>query len=167
MRSPNRILVPVDFTDPSRAALRYAAVLGAEVGASVDVLHVWHPPEDVDSKTGLLVEFARSDEGHKMIEWLAGVEKDSRLEAHGRLVPGGEGEVPDAILQEVQVGDYDLVVMGTHAHQGFWHQLLGGVTEEIVRRATCPVLTIRTDDHPAVAMVEAGASEGSISAQPS
>ena len=166
MHSPNRILVPVDFSDTSHAALRYAAELGAEVGASVDVLHVWRPPEDVDSKTGLLVEFARSDEGHKMMEWLAGVEKDSRLEAHGRLVPGGEGEVPDAILQEVQVGDYDLVVMGTHAHQGFWRQLLGGVTEEIVRRAPCPVLTIRADDYPPIEWIEAKVADDAISAEP-
>jgi nucleotide-binding universal stress UspA family protein len=166
MHSPNRILVPVDFSDTSRAALRYAAELGAEVGAQVDVLHVWHPPEDVGSKTALLVEFARSDEGHKMMEWLAGVEKDIQLEAHGRLVPGGEAEVPDAILQEVQAGDYDLVVMGTHAHQGFWRQLLGGVTEEIVRRATCPVLTIRTEDYPPVEWIDTKASDGAIAAQP-
>jgi nucleotide-binding universal stress UspA family protein len=128
MHSPNRILVPVDFSDTSRAALRYAAVLGAEVGASVDVLYVWRPPGDVDSRRTLLVEFARSDEGHKMMEWLA--------------------------------------VMGTHAHQGFWRQLLGGVTEEIVRRAPCPVLTIRTEDYPPVEWIDTKASDGAIAAQP-
>ena len=61
MQSPNRILVPVDFSDPSLAALRYATALGAQLGASVDVLHVWDPPKDIGSPTGLLVEFAKSE----------------------------------------------------------------------------------------------------------
>lgn len=164
MQSPNRILVPVDFSDPSRAALEYATFLGAQFSASVDVLHVWRPPEDVDSKTGLLVEFARSDEGHKMMEWLASCEHRSRVEARGCVVPGGEADVPDAILREVTVGDYDLVVMGAHPHQGLWHLIMGSVTDEIVKRASCPVLTVRADD-PYVEWPDTVACNDAVSAQ--
>lgn len=163
MRSPHRILVPVDFSDSSRAALHYAAMLGAEVGASVDVLHVWGSRDDVDSGTGLLVEFAKSGEGRKMMEWLASFEQCSSVEACGRVVPGGEADVPDAILQEVEVGGFDLVVMGAHGHPGFWHHLMGGVTDDIVRRAPCPVLTVRADDFPSVEWVD---TREPVSAQP-
>jgi len=165
MQSPNRILVPVDFSDPSRAALRYATLLSTQLSASVDVLHVWRPPADVASTTTLLVEFARSDEGHKMSEWLASVEQGSHIEARGRVVPGGEFDVSDAILREAEVGEYDLVVMGVHTHQGLWSLLMGGVTDEIVRHAPCPVLTIRAEDFPAVAWADPGERDA-ISAQP-
>jgi len=165
MQSPHRILVPVDFSDPSRAALRYAALLSAQLSASVDVLHVWRPPADVASTTKLLVDFARSDEGHKMTEWLASVEQSSHVEARARVVPGGESDVSDAILREVEVGDYDLVVMGVHTHKGLWSLLMGGVTDEIVRHASCPVLTIRAEDFPTLEWADTGERDA-ISAQP-
>jgi len=161
MQSPNRILVPVDFSDPSLAALRYAAALGAQLGASVDVLHVWDPPPDVESSTKLLVEFARSDEGHKMMQWLSSFEGDSQVEPHGRIARGGEGDVPDTILREAEAGDYDLVVMGVHLHHRFWRLLRGGVTDEVVRRSSCPVLTIRADD-----WIDIVVADGAVPAAP-
>jgi len=166
MQSPNRILVPVDFSDPARAALRYAAALGAQLGASVDVLHVWDPPREAESRTKLLVEFAKSDEGHKMMEWLSSFEQDSQVEPRGRIAPGGEAGVSDTILREVESGDYDLVVMGTHPHHGFWHLLRGGVTDEVVRRAPCPVLTIRADDLPPPDWTDTGDADGAVPAAP-
>ena len=166
MHSPKRILVPVDFSTPSRAALQYAAALGDEVGASVDVLHVWHSSEDVESRRRLLTEFAKSDEGGWMMEWLASLEQCSHVEVRGRVAPGGEANVADAILREVKAGEYDLVVMGMHARQGFWHHLMRGVADEIVRRAPCPVLTIRAEDFPAMEWVDSFDREGAVAAQP-
>ena len=166
MQSPNRILVPVDFSDPSLAALRYATALGAQLGASVDVLHVWDPPRDVESRTKLLVEFAKSDEGHKMMEWLSSFEQDSQVETRGRIAPGGEVGVTDAILREVECGDYDLVVMGAHPHHGFWRLLKGGVTDEVVRRAPCPVLTIRAEDFPPPDWTDFEEADGAVPAGP-
>jgi universal stress protein A len=146
MHSPSRILVPVDFSDPSLAALKYAALLGAQLGASLDLFHVWRPPEDVQSRTEILAEFARSEAGHKMMEWLAPFELSTSVEARGRVTTGRQGHVSDAILEEAEAGEYDLVVMGTHMRQGFWNLLKGGVTAEIVRRSSCPVLTVRAED---------------------
>ena len=166
MQSPNRILVPVDFSDPSLAALRYATALGAQLGASVDVLHVWDPPRDVESRNKLLVEFAKSDEGHKMMEWLSSFEQDTQVETRGRIAPGGEAGVSETILREVESGDYDLVVMGAHPHHGFWRILGGGITDDIVRRAPCPVLTIRAGDFPPEDWTDVGAADRAVSAAP-
>jgi len=97
MLMPSKILVPVDFSGSSRAALEYAAVLGSRFGADVDVLHVWHPSHRGESKEELLDEFSRSDEGKKMMEWLASFELRGDVAAHGCLVPGVRRDVPDVL----------------------------------------------------------------------
>jgi len=144
MHSPSKILVPVDFTASSRSALEYAATLGARFGAEVDVLYVWRPPHVTTTKQELLADFAQTDEGHQMMEWLASFELRSDVEAHGRIAPGARGDVPAAIIETAQSGAYDLVVMATHGH---YHFLRGSVTENVIRNAPCPVLTVpATDD---------------------
>jgi len=152
MDSPHRILVPVDFTESSRAALEYATVLGASFGAEVGVLHVWHPPEDTGSTTALLAEFARSDAGHKMIEWLATCEGRGDVTAHGCLAPGGRDDVTDAIVGVARA--YDLIVMGTHGREGLSRVLRGRVADKVAKRATCPVVTV--DAHSSAIEVDPG-----------
>src|SRR5262249_7275544 len=51
------------------------------------------------------------------------------------------------IIRFAKEGDVDLIVMGTHGHSGLTHVLLGSVTEKVVRKALCPVLTIRHPEH--------------------
>jgi nucleotide-binding universal stress UspA family protein len=146
MHSPSKILVPVDFTASSRAALEYAATLGARFGAEIDMLHVWRPPRVESSTHDLLADFVQTDDGHKMMEWLASFELRSDVEAHGRLAPGNRSEVPEAIVEAVLIGAYDLVVMATHGRHGLGHLLRGSVTENVIRRAPCPVVTVRATD---------------------
>lgn len=148
MQSPNRILVPVDFSDAALAALEYAGVIGARFNSKIDVLHVWRPPEDIESKMELLAEFAMSDAGHTMVSWLTSFEQHCDAEAHGRLALGDARDVADAIVQAVQTGKYDLVVMGTHEHQGLLHLLKSSVAEKVVRRAPCPVVTVHAGAVP-------------------
>ena len=51
------------------------------------------------------------------------------------------------IIQYAKENNVDLIVMGTHGHSGLVHVLLGSVTERVVRKAPCPVLTIRHPEH--------------------
>jgi len=147
MHAPSKILVPVDFSDSSRAALEYAEALGARFGAEVDVLHVWKPSGRADSKDDLLGEFARSEAGRTMIDWLVSFELRSDVEAHARLATGVRSDVPDAIVATVQSGGYDLVVMATHGRRGMSLLLRSSVTEKVVSRAPCPVVTLRAKEH--------------------
>jgi nucleotide-binding universal stress UspA family protein len=146
MHSPNKILVPVDFTASSRVALDYAVTLGARFGAEIHLLHVWRPSHETTTKEELLSDFARADEGHKMMAWLASFEPRSDVEAHGRVAPGARSDVPEAIVETAESGAYDLVVMATHGHHGLVHFLRGSVTENVIRRAPCPVVTVRAAD---------------------
>ena len=51
------------------------------------------------------------------------------------------------IIQYAKEKDIDLIIMGTHGHSGLAHVLLGSVTEKVVRKAPCPVLTVRHPEH--------------------
>lgn len=141
MGSLHRILVPMDFSEPSKAALEVAKTFGDLVGAEIDILHVWRPPEEVSSKGDLLATFARSDPGHMMKDVLASFDGREGVEARGCLAPGGRGDVANAIVQ-VAEGEYDLVVIGTHEHHGLSRIFRRGVVEEVIRRASCPVVAV-------------------------
>lgn len=167
MHAPNKILVPVDFTETSHAALEYAVVLAERLGAEVDLLHVWGPPavpvdgpanENGDpavrpamSGDELLTSFAHSDYGPTMVEWLTECRRGGNTEPHGRLTAASSSDVPDAIVQAVQSGDYDLIVMGTNAHHPLAHFFRGSVSQKVLRRAPCPVITVHRDDASIVA----------------
>jgi nucleotide-binding universal stress UspA family protein len=56
-----------------------------------------------------------------------------------------EGEAATAIIHEAELRRADLIVMGTHGRTGLEYMLLGSVAEKVIRRAKCPVLTIRPD----------------------
>jgi nucleotide-binding universal stress UspA family protein len=142
MHAPSKILVAVDFTKPSRAALDYAIALAAPLGANVDVLHVWQPDDLPASRNGLLTDFVRSDPGKAMVEWLAPLERDHEVEAHGRLAVSDGASVPDTIVDVAQEGAYDLVVLGASRQTTLAHLLHRSVTERVARRAPCPVLTV-------------------------
>jgi nucleotide-binding universal stress UspA family protein len=148
MKPIQRILVPVDFSASSRAALEAAAFLAEKLGASVDVLHVWEPPGYVGpevmihmpGKTGLpLVEFAHTEAGRDMERFLADFGKRG-LRVSGRLETG---LAVQTILRVAGDDHYDLIVMGTRGRTGLSHLMLGSVAERVVRRAACPVLTVR------------------------
>jgi universal stress protein A len=142
-----KILVPVDFSECSRAALRYAVHFGNRLGASaIDVLHVWQPPAYLDpgitvhtpeGREQTLAEFVKSKAGQSMKSFLTEVEGGGSFTCHGRLETG---EPREAIL-EVALEGYDLIVMGTRGETT--NVKLGSIAQEVVRSAVCPVLTIR------------------------
>jgi universal stress protein A len=142
-----RILAPVDFSACSRRALEYALGLAQKVDASVDVLHVWTLPAAVPTTAGVksaqgsgsLEAFARSEADRQMTEFLATVEAPAGGRAPRPIVR--LGVEASAILEAAK--DYDLLVMGTSGRTGISRILLGSIAEQVVRKASCPVLTVR------------------------
>ena len=51
------------------------------------------------------------------------------------------------IIRYAKENEIDLIVLGTHGRTGLAHVLLGSVAEKVVRKASCPVLTVRSDEH--------------------
>lgn len=157
MRAIRRILVPVDFSEPSRRALDYAAELARPLDAAIEVLHVAEIPVFVPCAS--LPEAGASDQS------LVAVVRESAEallatfvgEATERGVPVRASRLelgaPAHVITEVaRSGDYDLIVMGTHGRTGLSHALLGSVAERVVRQAPCPVLSVRPAGAPATAL---------------
>ncbi|MFE8601509.1 universal stress protein [Archangium violaceum] len=141
-----RILVATDFSEYSRRAMQYALSLGERMGASIDLLHVWEPPQTMEAES-LMLE--TGDPGGPLDS--SGLAHAGRLlhawaeRYHSSSVPLRlqleRGSAADTILRLANTG-YDLVVMGTHGRTGLARLFMGSVAQKVVARATCPVLTV-------------------------
>lgn len=141
-----RILFPTDFSDTAGHALDYARDLAARYGASVHVLHVVRDPMSqawAGEAAGVVIP-------DLLKSWRADAERRLReLSLDGirtrRAVRVGHAFVE--IIQYAKSNEIDLIVMGTHGRGPVEHLLLGSVAEKVVRKAPCPVLTVREPGH--------------------
>jgi nucleotide-binding universal stress UspA family protein len=129
---PKKILVPLDRTDASRVAWRYAKDLGAAFGAQVDGLYI---------KEWLFYGQAAPMMADVAPE-LAALRESLGAGSEIRAV---SGSIEGTILAWGRELDYDLVVMGTHGRTGFDHFLRGSIAEAVMRYAEIPVLVTRRD----------------------
>jgi universal stress protein A len=142
-----RVLVPIDFSPSARAALEYGTFVAGRFAAELHVLHVWEPPGYVGPDALALLPIAPGKPGWEQTRAEVLREVDQFL---GRGARPGKldvrveaGEPSDTILQIARQGGVDLIVMGTHGRTGLSRLLIGSVAEAVLRRSTCPVLTIR------------------------
>jgi nucleotide-binding universal stress UspA family protein len=137
-----KLLVPVDFSPCSDAALQHALGLSELSGATIEVVHVWQPPTDYESDTEHASHSLTSlgDACEQMRQCVKNLQQ-AGAEVHGRLESGNACE---AILHLADSGDYDLVVMGATGQTATARR--GSVAERVARHAPCPVLTIHPDD---------------------
>lgn len=147
-----RILVPVDFSPCSKAALQYAARIAERLGAAVEALHVWEPPMhlglgpgevylQVTTEEGRpLTELARTHAQKELDQLIAEISSRFSVKLSGRLEAGN---ISDTIIEIAKADPCDLIVMGTHGRRGFSRVLMGSIAEKVVRHAPCPVITYR------------------------
>jgi len=140
-----RILCPIDFSEHSRRALDHAVAIARWYEAAVTVLHVFSPVT-VAAVGAAPVVF------EPMV--LAPVDRDRLLAdtkafAAAESAPGvaieaviREGSTATEILEQAASMSADLLVIGTHGRSGFDRLLVGSVAEKVLRKASCPVLTV-------------------------
>ena len=139
------ILCPIDFSPSSLNALRYALLLAQESGKRLILLHVLDRPTDQPGPPGLGPEMSaerRHEEQKVLGELRASVPEDARQWCECVELTA-DGRAHEEILRVAGTHGADLIVMGVHGRSAVDLALLGSVTNHIVRRATCPVLTIR------------------------
>jgi nucleotide-binding universal stress UspA family protein len=142
------ILVPSDFSECSDEALRYALELARRFDAELHLLHVVQDPITQPwAAEGFSVPlFEIVDEWQKQAvkRLQAAVPEADRA----RVTVVSVVATPYAeILDYANAHRIDLIVMGTHGRGGVTHMLLGSIAERVVRRAPCPVLTVRRPQH--------------------
>jgi nucleotide-binding universal stress UspA family protein len=141
----SKILVPIDFSEYTDEILEYATEIARKFGASLHLIHViptmdyftpyesFITPENVEA-----AQQAIAVDVKKHLEETAG--RISGITV-ARAVLTGAAFVE--ITQYAESEGIDLIVMGTHGRGGIEHLLLGSVAGRVIRRAPCPVLTIR------------------------
>jgi nucleotide-binding universal stress UspA family protein len=136
------ILCPVDLSEGSKRALHQAIVLAGWYGAALDVLHVYLPPMvpvGPSEFPGLPPYETLVDPAALSAQVRAFAEPafDAGIPTIARVAEGNPWKV---ILKEAEAAD--LLVVGTHGRSGFERLLLGSVTEKLLHRAACPVVTV-------------------------
>lgn len=142
----NRILCPVDFSEASRHALDQAVVVGRFFESRLTVLHVFNQvflPVPGMAMPGYGPDMSMSAEDVRRMqqdaERLAEPVRAAGLTADVVVEPGAPAP---HILAKAKTIAADLIVMGTHGASGFERLMLGSVTEKVLRKAPCPVLTV-------------------------
>ena len=137
-----RIFVPTDFSAYSERAVEFALEIARAFGASLLVFHCYPevPGGKAPAGSAGLDPAIRANAEERLKQLVErfdseGVKVD--LEAYPGLHPV---EVVRKMARETAP---DLIVMGTHGRTGLGRALLGSVAEEIVREASCPVVTVK------------------------
>ncbi len=150
----DKILYPTDFSKHSLVALPFAADLSRRYQAEMHVLHAVEAPYEFLMEDGYVMPLVTTysvevDQLQKSAE--------QRLD---RFVHENLPEIEDAVKKIVVVGKafaeivlyareqaISLIVLGTHGHSALTSMLMGNVAEKVVRKAPCPVLTVRHPEH--------------------
>ena len=142
-----RILSPVDFHENSLAALEYAAQFARQYDATVYLLHVI-PTDELHLHNEV---YHPAEAGGADVRWAEKVSKEKLQELAQERLSGGirheiltrVGEAAKSILETADEVGAELIVMAMHGRTGIAHFFLGSVAEQVVREASCPVLTVR------------------------
>jgi len=135
----NKILFPTDFSTSSDAALSMVTSLARDTGAMVLIAHVEEPPLAYGGGEMYYgIPEPATEDLQKMLEEV--VPADSEIRYEHRLIVG---DPASAIVRLAEDENADLIVVGTHGRTGLKRLLMGSVTEAVVRRAKCPVLTFK------------------------
>ncbi|GAB6282238.1 MAG: universal stress protein [Ignavibacterium sp.] len=140
-----KILIPIDFSDYSKAALKYAVsfskIFDAELILIYVVEPVIYPPDFSMGQVALpTVDLDLNTRAKEELDKLVKTEINSKLKAR-TIVRTGKPFVE--IIECVKEEDIDLIIISTHGHSGVEHILFGSTAEKVVRKAPCPVLTLR------------------------
>lgn len=133
-----KILFATDFSEASQAALHYAEMMARDTKATLIILHVQEPIITYAMGDAPLALDTEQPEVNKMLEQV--VPHDLTIPYEHRLEVGSPA---DEIVQAAEDEHADLIVIGTHGRTGLSRLLMGSVAETVVRRATCPVITLR------------------------
>jgi nucleotide-binding universal stress UspA family protein len=139
------ILVPTDFSENAHRALNHATELARVSGASVHLIHIVEPvvyPADWSyAQVGFAdIEQELVDNATKELGKLNDELSAMGIEVHTTV---RRGRASDEICTYSTEHSISMIVIGTHGRSGLEHFLFGSTTERVLRKAPCPVLSVR------------------------
>lgn len=144
-----KVLVPTDFSDSARNALRYGVSFAREYGAELVLLHVVENLT-VGYASDLfpvpMAEVFQEISGYAKAE-LAKLAAEAREKGVSVVDVVAQGKPSAEIIRYAAENAVDVIVLGTHGKGMLDQALFGSTTERVVRRAPCPVLTVRMAEH--------------------
>jgi nucleotide-binding universal stress UspA family protein len=148
MDAIRKILVPTDFSAHADEAFRAAHTLAGAIGAEVILFHVAPPPAVVSEGGRLLTDPTKVKAANLWDRFQNVLSNDPKVRVvHEVIIAARPGA--NHVLEILDKLGCDLIVMGTHGHSWLKHVLFGSVTEEVVRRARCPVMVVKAPAHMA------------------
>ena len=152
-RGIREILVPIDFSEPSKKALKYAVALATQFGDQLSLLHVIEPTAQGFPYPALALENDQVKATMKRrLEGLGKYETTNpRLIQKAAVTHGRAFQEVVRAARGLQV---DLIIMATHGYTGIKHVLLGSTTERVVRYAPCPVLVVREQEESLKVLIQ-------------
>lgn len=144
----NRILFPTDFSETSHCAMGYAIEFAKAFNAKLDIVHVLFDETQVVAFYLPQVTFQNMDQE---IEAAAKKQLDEFVDAYPKIqdvdysVSLIKGTPFLEIIQTAKTQKSDMIIIGTHGRSGIEHVLFGSTAEKVVRKAPCPVFTVRKE----------------------
>lgn len=144
-----RILCPTDFSESSEHALIYAFSFAQQYDATLYLLHVVEPLTPVPGvDMGPILSY---DDRPNVLDRIQELLEETIPEG----IKGKIGVKPLIsrgapfleIIRTAREENIDLIVIATHGRSGLSHMLLGSTTEKVVRKAPCPVLSVKHPEH--------------------
>ena len=141
---PKRILVPLDETTEHEAILPLVADIARSAGATVRLLHVTAPPDNVVTEDGQVIAYMDQEAARLRVQWLdylrtiEGLLPDVALEREVRF-----GKPLPEILAVAEDFDADLIAVTTNSRKSLKDRLLGSVAADLMKRFNAPVLLLR------------------------
>ena len=134
------IVHPTDFSASSAHAFRYACALARDCEARLVIVHAVEPAVPMVGEGGLVADEIEElrEAARNQLDALESPATAVHLERVLR-----DGPAPAVILDVADEYGADLIVMGTHGRTGLRRILMGSVAEMVMRRARCPVLTVK------------------------
>jgi nucleotide-binding universal stress UspA family protein len=140
------IICPVDYSDPSKRALKTAILLSAKLQGSLTILAVFEPITYVSPR--IKVDLEKENElrlkrfNREMEEFI----RDFDLNGINHQIVIQTGVVYEKILQSIKDNEFGLLIMGTNGRSGLSRFIMGSITEKVIREVPCSFITTKTLD---------------------
>lgn len=145
MEMIKKILVPIDFSDYSKKALQYTVKFAKSFSAELYLVYVIEPmvyPADL-SMGQMVIPQSEVNLSEKANNELAELATNAIGESLKYNILIKTGKPFMEVIETASEVDADLIIIATHGHTGVEHLLFGSTSEKVVRKAPCPVLTLR------------------------